>query len=470
MSTGSRSAAISRSLAALQNGEFARQLAQKVAVPSCSQEAGHADDLVKYLNTEIRPALEKMGYRCVVLKNSRSSSHPFLIADRIEDEDLPTILTYAHGDVIAGMENRWSEGLSPWQLIERDGRFYGRGTADNKGQHTIVLSALAAVLEERGFLGFNSRFIIETGEEVGSPGLDDICTAHADDLLQADIFIASDGPRISPERPTLFLGARGVEAIDLICHVRDGEFHSGNWGGLLCNPAIRLAHAIAAIVSERGEIRIPEWRPELPASVRHTLATVPIETGGNSPHIDLNWSEPELSLAEKVYGWNSFDVLSLIAGNPNNPVNAIPGVARAALSLRYVEGNDPDDIVPALNRHLMRHGFEDVHAIRSDRHEPSPATRLDPDDPWVDFVVRSLRKVTKMDPVVLPNIGGSLPNAAFAHTLGLKTIWLPHSYPGCYQHGPNEHIPLEIVRSGLVAMTAIFWDLGDPELEKPPLG
>jgi acetylornithine deacetylase/succinyl-diaminopimelate desuccinylase-like protein len=260
-----------------------------------------------------------------------------------------------------------------------------------------------------------------------------------------------------------------VEAIDLICHIRDGEYHSGNWGGLLSNPAIRLAHAIAAIVSERGEIRIPEWRPELPASIRRKLLAVPVEAGAEAPQIDPNWSEPELSLAEKLYGWNSFDVLSLIAGDPHNPVNAIPGVARAALSLRYVEDTDPDDIVPALNRHLARHGFQDVRAIRSDRHEPSPATRLNPDDPWVDFVVRSLRQVARMDPVVLPNLGGSLPNAVFAHTLGLKTIWVPHSYVGCCQHGPDEHIPLEIVRSGLVAMTAIFWDLGDPTLEKPLL-
>jgi len=443
MSTEHRGAAVARALAYLKRGEFARQLARKIAIPSCSQKAEHAGDLIKYLNEEIRPVLEEMGYNCVILQNPRSSIHPFLVADRIEDEDLPTILTYAHGDVVGGMEDRWSVGLSPWRLIERDGRFYGRGTADNKGQHAIVVSALAAVLEERGSFGFNSRFLIETGEEVGSPGLEEICAAHSDDLLQADILIASDGPRVSPKGLTLFLGARGVEAIDLICHMRDGEYHSGNWGGLLSNPAIRLAHAIAAIVSEQGEIRIPEWRPELPASIRRTLLAVPVEAGADAPEIDPNWSEPELSLAEKLYGWNSFEVLSLIAGNPNNPVNAIPGVARAALSLRYVEDTDPDDIVPALNRHLARHGFQDVMAIRSDRHEPSPATRLNPDDPWVDFIVRSMRQVARMDPVVLPNLGGSLPNAVFAHTLGLKTIWVPHSYVGCCQHGPDEHIPLD---------------------------
>src|ERR1019366_6711513 len=99
-------------------------------------------------------------------------------------------------------------------------RIYGRGTADNKGQHSINIGALAAVLAERGRLGFNVKLLIEMGEEVGSVGLRELCEQHRDGLLKADLLIASDGPRIAPEQATLFLGARGAHMIDLLAQFR----------------------------------------------------------------------------------------------------------------------------------------------------------------------------------------------------------------------------------------------------------
>ena len=120
-------------------------------------------------------------------------------------------------------------------------RVYGRGTADNKGQHSINLSALAAVREARGGrLGFNAKFIIETGEEIGSPDLRQVCEALREEL-KADLFLASDGPRLSADRPTIFLGCRGGLRIHLDVNLRDGAHHSGNWGGVLANAATILS-------------------------------------------------------------------------------------------------------------------------------------------------------------------------------------------------------------------------------------
>src|SRR5690606_25626638 len=157
------------------------------------------------------------------------------------------------------------------------GRFYGRGTADNKGQHSINLAALAVVLRQRGHLGFNVKVLIEMGEEIGSPGLDAICGAHPD-TMAADVLIASDGPRMASDRPTIFLGARGAQNFDMICNLRAGSHHSGNWGGLLSDPAMLLAQAIATITTPKGQIRIPEWLPaDVPASVRDAVALLELE-------------------------------------------------------------------------------------------------------------------------------------------------------------------------------------------------
>src|SRR5262249_36727831 len=151
----------------------------------------------------------------------------FLYAERFEREGLPTVLGYAHGDVIRGQDDDWKPGLSPWKLTERDGRWYGRGVADNKGQHSINLAAFDAVIRARGRLGFNAKYLIEMGEEIGSPGLREICSENQD-LLRADLLLASDGPRLRADRPTLFLGSRGAINFDLSIVAREGAHHSGN--------------------------------------------------------------------------------------------------------------------------------------------------------------------------------------------------------------------------------------------------
>jgi acetylornithine deacetylase/succinyl-diaminopimelate desuccinylase-like protein len=389
-----------------------------------------------------------------------------MAAERIENPAFVTVLVYGHGDTIRGQDDLWRPGLSPWRVRVEGERIYGRGTADNKGQHSINIAALAAVLAARGALGFNCKILIEMAEEIGSVGLRELCQQHRGGLLKADVLIASDGPRIAAAEPTLFLGARGTHLIDLIVDLRAGSHHSGNWGGLIANPAIILAQALASITDARGAILVPQWRPDLPQSVRDALAGVEVDGGEDGPTIDRDWGEPDLTPAERVFGWNSFEILAFTAGTPERPVNAIPGAARAHCQLRYVVGTDVDDIIPALQRHLELNGFCQVD-VRPGRGSYFNASRLDPADPWVDWAKRAIARTTGRAPTVLPNLGGSLPNDVFADVLELKTIWVPHSYAGCSQHAPNEHLLAPIAREGLGLMAGLFWDLGDGDTSRP---
>jgi acetylornithine deacetylase/succinyl-diaminopimelate desuccinylase-like protein len=435
------------------DGRFLQDLARRVAIPTESQNPQRARALAEYLEVELAESLERMGFACTVLPNPTGRYGPFLIAERIEAEELPTVLSYGHGDVIRGQEGEWRQGLNPWTL-QRDGeRVYGRGTADNKGQHSINLAAIDSVLRTRGHLGFNLKVLFETGEEVGSPGLKTICEREKA-RLAADVFIASDGPRLTAERPTLFLGSRGALNFDLALELRDGGQHSGNWGGLLANPGIVLAHAIASITDRRGAIRVPEWRPgSLTPAVKAALAGLAVEKADD-------WGEPGLTPAERVFGWSSFEVLAFVTGNPQRPVNAIPPRASAHCQLRYVVGVDPEDIVPALRRHLEREGFGAV-TVTAAREGFFAATRLDPAHPWVRWAEQSIERTCGAKPAVLPNLGGSLPNDVFADTLGLPTVWVPHSYPGCSQHAPDEHLLAAVARDALRIMAGLFWDLGE---------
>jgi acetylornithine deacetylase/succinyl-diaminopimelate desuccinylase-like protein len=463
-----REAALALARAHLHSGAFVRDLARRVAIRTESQDPASAPALHAYLADELVPTLAALGFTSTIHDNPEPPYGPLLIASRHEADALPTVLMYGHGDVIRGQDQSWTRGQGPWAVAADGDKLYGRGTADNKGQHSINIAALAQVLAARsstgGRLGFNVKWLVETGEETGSPGLDAFCAAHRSELA-ADVLIASDGPRLHADAPTVFLGSRGVANFDLSLTLREGAHHSGNWGGLLRNPGTVLAHAIASMVDARGRILVEALRPPpIPANVRAALAGLEVGGGPGDPAIDAGWGEPGLTPAERVFAWNTLDVLAYRTGNPDFPVNAIPPSAKANLHMRFVVGTDVARLREHVLQHLAAHGFADIEVS-----EPMvmAATRLDPDNPWVRFTLASIERSTGRPPVLLPNLGGSLPNDVFAETLGLPTVWVPHSYPACQQHAPDEHLLQPVVAQALEMMAGLFWDLGEQALSLP---
>ncbi len=192
--------------------------------------------------------------------------------------------------------------------------------------------------------------------------------------------------------------------------------------------------------------------------MRRALQGLQIGGDAGNPSIDADWGEPGLSAAERVIGWNCLEVLAMTAGNPAQPVGAIPGRASVWCQLRFVVGTPFEAIAPALRRHLDEAGFAHVDLRLGMAGE---ASRLDPDDAWVAWAMQSIERTTQKKPALLPNLGGSLPNDIFMNLLGLPTLWVPHSYPGCNQHAANEHLLPSVAREGLAIMAGLFWDLGD---------
>jgi acetylornithine deacetylase/succinyl-diaminopimelate desuccinylase-like protein len=454
-----RDTAIQNAASQYDSGRFLADLKRRVAYRTESQEADSGARLRSYLDDELTPLLTQYGFSCRIVDNPQPGAGPFLIAHRHEDDALPTVLSYGHGDVVRGYDAQWRAGLTPWDVTIDGERWYGRGTADNKGQHSINLAALKAVLDARGGrLGFNLKLLFETGEEVGSPGLHDLA-AQLRDELAADVLIASDGPRLRADRPTLFLGSRGLVNFSLHLTLRDGGHHSGNWGGLLRNPGVVLANAIASMVDANGRILVDGLRPPpVSPAVRRALADIHVGGHPGEPTVDADYGEPGLTPAERVFGWNTVEVLAFRTGNPDKPVNAIPHHAIAFMQLRFVVGTDWRNLESIVRRHLDTQGFDSVDI---DVERGSPATRVDPENEWVQWARQSLRATTGVEPALLPNLGGTLPNEVFSDVLGMPTLWVPHSYPGCSQHAPNEHLLAPVVREGLCMMAGLFWDLGE---------
>lgn len=458
----SREGAVGRALAFFDSNGFRDRLASLVAIPSTSQDPGHESDVRRYLADAIQPWLTQLGFTSVLHANPCEGFGPILTAERIEDPARPTVLTYGHGDTVRGLADQWRADLDPWVLKEEGSLWYGRGTADNKGQHALNLSALEAVLAERGGkLGYNIRLVLETSEERGSIGLREFVATHRD-ALAADVLIASDGPRVMPDVPTIATGTRGIWQCELVLELRPGGVHSGHWGGLTTDPAVVLSHAIGSIIDARGRILVRDWLPAngVPASVRAVLQDCPVGGGGEAATIDPDWGEPGLTPAEKIYGWNSFIVLAMVSGRPENPMNAVAPSARATCHIRYTVDSDPAVFEPALRRHLDAAGFGQVRiekaAVRM------AASRTDPAAPWVRWTVASMEKSLGRRVQVIPNASGGLPGDVFVDHLGVPLVWVPHSYNGCKQHGPDEHLLVGPAREGMAAFAGIWWDLGEP--------
>ena len=457
----SRETAIARALDFFDTNGFRDRLASLVAVRSTSQDPAHEKDVQAYLADSIQPWLESLGFTVAIHPNPAAGFGPILTAERIEDPLLPTVLTYGHGDTVRGLEDQWRAGLDPWTLTEEGDLWYGRGSADNKGQHAVNFSALEAVIAERGGrLGYNVKLVLETSEERGSVGLKAFVAERAD-ALKADVLIASDGPRVMPEVPTIATGTRGTYHFDLVLNLRAGGVHSGHWGGLTTDPAVVLTHAIGCIIDRKGKILVRDWLPRngVPAAVRSVLAGCPVGGGGEAASIDPDWGEPGLTPAEKIYGWNGFIVLAMTSGRPENPVNAVAPNARAHCQIRYTVDTDPADFAPALRQHLDAEGFGNIQIENAGIR--MPASRTDPGHPWVRWAVTSMEKTLGKHVQVIPNSSGGLPGDVFVDHLGVPLVWIPHSYNGCKQHGPDEHFLRAPAREGIAAFAGIWWDLGE---------
>lgn len=461
---GDRDAAIASARSVFDSGSFVERLGALVAYPTESQVAGRRDDLYRYCAEGFGPLLQQTDFETRLYDNPRPEFGPFLVGTRIEDPSLPTILIYGHGDVVRAMPERWRPGLDPWRVTIEGDRIYGRGTVDNKGQHLIALEALAAVIAERGRLGFNAKFLVEMGEETGSPGLLPFIRQHRD-RLAADAFIALDGPRQGLSIPDITLGTRGGVALDLLIDLREGSHHSGHWGGLLADPGFLMAHALASIVSQDGRILVPGWTPAtIPNSVRDACARVVVEDLPGTPIPEPWWGEPGLTRPERIYIWTSVIVLASITGQPEAPVNAVSGTARARIQIRHTVDVPAETIAPSLRAHLDAHGLHMVQIIPVTERDDFLASRTDPDNPWVQRVIHSLARTAGRPPNVIPTNSASGPSEFFKAELQIPVMWIPHSYGGCGQHGPDEHGLGTLFRDGLGLMAGVFWDLGEAEL------
>jgi acetylornithine deacetylase/succinyl-diaminopimelate desuccinylase-like protein len=375
-----------------------------------------------------------------------------------------TLLIYNHYDVQpAEPLELWD--TPPFEPSLRNGKLYGRGVSDDKGHIVSRLFAIDSLLEAEGELPCNIKFIIEGEEETASVNLFDF-VANNQELLKADACVWEFGSVDHREVPMQYLGLRGICYVELSVETAGTDVHSGIGGSIFPNAAWRLVWALSTLKGPDEQIRIPGFYDGIqPPSARdrelfEALPDVAAEyksrygvkefikgiTGG----IELKMEEvftPTCTICGLTSGYQGAGAKTVL-----------PARASAKVDFRLVPGQHPDDILKKLRAHLDAEGFRDVQITDLGG---DPPARTDPDDPFIQLVVKTSEEIYEMPMQLVPMIGGSGPSYPFVHDLKLPVATAGLGYPETRAHAPNENIRVDLYLKHARHMTRIIKEFAE---------
>jgi len=370
------------------------------------------------------------------------------------------VLVYGHYDVQPPdpLEG-WAS--PPFEPEVRDGRLYGRGGADNKGQHLAQLLAVESLLATRGELPCTVKVLLDGEEEIGSPHLAGFADAHRD-LLAADLVVWSDGPVDPGGGWRLVFGVRGIASFELRARGANRPLHSGNWGGVVPNPLWTLVHLLATMRDAKGRITVEGFHDQvepLGQAERAALDRLPVDVEAVKAELGLEeLDDPvERGFAERLAAFPTLTINGLHGGYGGQGTQTIlPSVAVAKCDARLVHAQRAADVYDRLEAHVRRHA-PGVELVRQGSMEPS---RTPMGSRFTAPIREGMAAAQGADPLLVPTLGGSLPLHVFTGVLGLPTFGVPLGNPDQANHAPNENLDLDRFHTGIKTAAAVLAKLG----------
>jgi len=373
-----------------------------------------------------------------------TAGHPVLFAEKILSKDLPTILVYGHYDV------QPAEPLELWISPPfgpeiRDGRIYGRGADDDKGQLFMHVKAFE-LMTRTGILPCNVKFMIEGEEEVGSVNLERFCIDHRE-MLKADVILISDTTMISVDSPSITSGLRGLSYMQVEVTGPDRDLHSGLYGGAVVNPCNVLCDMISSLKDKNGRITIPGFYDdvsECSAEERNEMAGRPYNGDDfrKSVGVDALSGEKGYSETEWIGIRPTLDVNGLWGGYMGEGAKTIlPSKAFAKISMRLVPYQDAVKISELFKKHFLSLAPAGVK-VKAEYLHGGQAYVSPLDTPEYLAAAQAVELSSGKKPIPVRS-GGSIPIVSvFEKVLGIKSILLGFGLESDAIHSPNENYPL----------------------------
>lgn len=436
--------------------ESIRQWADWVRQPSVSSDGTGFPAATRYAAELIR--------RCgLVPEVIETAGRPLILGTHPADAPAgtPNVLIYGHYDVQpAGPLADWRS--PPFEPEIRDGRLFGRGSGDNKGQHLAQLLALRALLEVGGTPPCRVTVLLDGEEEIGSPSLAEAIRRRFPDGApdRPDLAVWSDGPVHESGRSTVVLGVRGIVTFRLRATGAAAPLHSGNWGGIAPNPAWRLVHLLATMRAPDGTTLIEGVNdgvtPPTPGE-QAALAALPVDVAQVLSEIGADQMEPPADLAySQRLSRPTFTINSLTCEDGGEHRSVIPNVAVAKCDMRLVGGQRTADVMAAIRRHVARHdpAIEVTFGAAMEPH------RTPPESGYTEAVIRGVSAGQGERPLVIPALGASLPIAEFGDALGIPCYGVPLANADERNHAPDENMAVDRFLGGINSAAGVLLALG----------
>ncbi len=387
-----------------------------------------------------------------------TAGHPVVYGEVNAGKAGRTILIYGHYDVQPPDPlDLWHS--PPFEPQIREGRIFGRGTGDNKGQLFAHLKAVEAVKKTRGKLPVNVKFLFEGEEEVSSRNLRRFIEENRG-LLAADACYCSDGGMLPNDQPTICFGVRGICYVEVRAKGANRDVHSGNLGSYVPHPAWRLIHFLDTLRDPGGKIRIKGFYDHVVSPTEIEKAAVSRIPFDQNVLRDLGLPEGSAAqgtqILERTMFQPALNICGLTSGYGGAGMKTIvPHRASAKIDMRLVVDQDPHDIFEKFVAHAKMHGFDDLEIEMLGGFHPS-RTRLD--HPIGRAAARAVRQGFGKEPLPQPCMGGSDPDYYFTRILGIPRINVPYAPHDENNHAPNESIKVEGFFGGIRTSAAFLFE------------
>lgn len=451
-----------RSYIAENRTRFYEEWASLIRIQSVSCQPEHKSDMQRCAERWCQLLLAA---GCQKARVMPSDGNPFVYAeylpDYIEDKQVPTVLVYAHYDVMPVEPlDQWVS--NPWEPDIRDGRLYARGADDDKGQAMIQAKAFEYMVRE-GLMKCRVKFIFEGEEEIGSPSLEAFLHKHKE-LLACDIILVSDTSMIGKDTPSITTGLRGLAYWQIEVDGPNRDLHSGHFGGAVKNPINALCEMLAQVVDKHGRITIPHFYDDvlsIPADERDMIAQIPFseEAYCRAIDVDATFGEEGYSTLERNSCRPSFDVCGIWGGyTGDGSKTVLPSKAFAKVSCRLVANQDHEHISQAFAGYMQQLAPIGVRVKVIPMHG-GQGYICPIDIPAYKAAEKGFEVAFGKRPLAARR-GGSIPIiSSFEQILGKKTILMGFGLEQNAIHSPNESMDLETWENGIVAVSEFYKNL-----------